>query len=256
MALVRTWVSWCAHTRFQSFICKTNLIAGKVDRGARDQLNRNRNVLFELVLVLAVTYCLMYFLRDSAAKGLIIFLPVAYALVELRFRHRSWKELGVTRSGFVKGVIANWHLLVIVVLVLQILIPWTSGLLWPDYLHHIVQRLPWSPSTGIAALLGFLLPAAFSTFIEELFFRGLTQERLGWFIPQSMAIVAASVLFGISHWSPGNPAVVLADISGVILDGIFYGWIYSRSRSILVSWMAHFLSDVVGLSMLLLMIGF
>jgi membrane protease YdiL (CAAX protease family) len=218
-------------------------------------LNRNRNVLVELVLVLAITYCMMYFLRDSAAKGLIIFLPAAYALVECRFRHRSWKELGIARRGFVKAVIANWHLLVIVALALQILIPWMSSLLWPEYLQHVVERLPWSPSTGIVALIGFLLLAAFSTFIEELVFRGLTQERLGWFIPQSVAIVAASVLFGISHWAPGNPVVVFADISGVILDGIFYGWIYSRSRSIVVSWTAHFLSDVVGLIMLLLMIG-
>jgi membrane protease YdiL (CAAX protease family) len=206
--------------------------------------------------VLAVTYCLTYFLRDSAAKGLIIFLPVAYALVELRFRHRPWKELGVSRTGFVKVVNANWYLLVIVVMVLQTLIPWMSSLLWPDYLQHIVARLPWYPSTGIVALLVFLLLTAFSTFIEELVFRGLTQERLGWFIPQSVAIGATSVLFGASHWAPGNPVVVLADISGVTLDGIFYGWIYSRSRSILVSWIAHFLSDVVGLIMLLLMIGF
>jgi membrane protease YdiL (CAAX protease family) len=223
---------------------------------ARDRLIRNRNVLFELLLVLAITYCLMYFLRDSAAKGLIIFLPVAYALLELRFRHRSWKELGIIRHGFVRGIITNWHLFVIVALVLQVLIPWISSLLWPDYLHHILDRLPWSPGAGLAALFSFLVLAAFSTFIEELVFRGLTQERLGWFIPQGGAIVVASVLFGIAHWAPSNPLVVLADISGVVLDGIFYGLIYARSKSIVVSWVAHFLADVVGLSILLMMIGF
>jgi membrane protease YdiL (CAAX protease family) len=178
--------------------------------------------------------------------------PVVYALVEARFRRRSWQELGITRSGVVKGVTSNWHLFVIVLLVLQILIPWMSSLFWPDYLQHIVGRLPWSQSESIEALLGFLLVATFSTFIEELVFRGLTQERLGWFIPQSSAIVVASILFGFSHWAPGHPVVVLADIFGVILDGIFYGWICFRSRSILVSWTAHFLSDVVGLQMLLM----
>jgi membrane protease YdiL (CAAX protease family) len=146
-------------------------------------LNRNRSVLFELLLVLAIAYCLMYLLRDSTAKALIIFLPVAYALVDLRFRHRPWKDLGIIRHDFVRSIIANWHLFVIVALVLQILIPLMSSLLWPDYLHHILDRLPWFPSTGFAALLGFLFLAAFSTFIEELVFRGLTQERLGWFIP-------------------------------------------------------------------------
>ena len=198
----------------------------------------------------------MYFLRDSAAKGLVVFLPVAYALVELRFRHRSWKELGIIRHGFVRGVITNWHLFIVVVLVLQVLIPWISSLLWPNYLHHILDRLPWSPSAGLVPLLSFLLLTAFSTFIEELVFRGLTQERLGWFIPQSVAIAVASVLFGITHWAPGNPIVVLADISGVTLDGVFYGLIYARSKSIVISWIAHFVADVMGLLMLLMMIGF
>ena len=222
---------------------------------ARDPLMRNRNILFELLLVVAITYGLMYFLRGSPAKGLVIFLPVAYVLVEFRFRHRSWRELGITRHGFVKGIIANWHLFVIVALVLQVLVPLVSSLLLPDYLQHVLGRLPWLPSAGVAALLSFLALTAFSTFIEELVFRGLIQERLGWFNPQGVAMVVASVLFGISHWAPGNPTVVLADISGVALDGIFYGLIYARTKSIVVSWVAHFLADVVGLWMLLVMVG-
>ena len=197
----------------------------------------------------------MYFLRGSAAKGFVLLLPVAYALVELRSRHRSWKELGITKDGFVKGITANWQLFIIVVLVLQLLIPWVSRLLWPEYLQHIIARLPWFLSTGIVALLSFLALTAFSTFIEELVFRGLIQERLGWFVPQGVAIVVASVLFGIAHWAPGNPAVALADIAGVVLDGIFFGLIYARTRSVLVAWATHFLADVVGLLMLLMIIG-
>jgi membrane protease YdiL (CAAX protease family) len=85
-------------------------------------------------------------------------------------------------------------------------------------------------------------------------FRGLVQERLSWFFPQAVAVAVASVLFGIMYWSPGNPLVVFADISTVVVDGLFYGAIYARSRSILVSWTAHFFSDIVGLAMLLLLI--
>ena len=216
---------------------------------------RNRSVLLELFVVLTITYTLMYFLRASAAKGFVLLLPVAYALVELRFRHRSWKELGITKDGFVKGIIGNWHLFVIVVLVLQLLIPWASMLLWPEYLQHILARLPWFPSAGFAALFGFLGLTAFSTLIEELVFRGLIQERLGWFIPQGVAVVVASILFGIAHWAPGNPAVVLADIAGVVLDGMFFGLIYARTKSVVVCWVTHFLADIVGLLMLLTMVG-
>lgn len=217
------------------------------------QSRPSRIVLAELALVLLVTFALN-FLMPPTFKGLVLFLPVAYVLVERHFRHRSWKGLGISRQGFVKGIVANWHLFIIIVVVLQIAVPWTSSLLWPQQLRHLLSRLPWSPSAGTAAFLAFLLLTALSTFIEELVFRGLIQERLSWFFPQAVAIAVASVLFGIIHWAPGDPLVVSADISTVIIDGIFYGVIYARSRSVLVSWTAHFLADIVGLAMLLLLI--
>ena len=136
----------------------------------------------------------------------------------------------------------------------QLLIPWMSRLWWPEYLQHILGRLPWSPRTGAAAFFSFIALTAISTFVEELVFRGFIQERLSWFFPQAAAIVGASILFGIMHWTPGNPIVVFADISAVIVDGMFYGAIYVRSRSVLVSWTVHFFSDIVGLAMLLLLI--
>lgn len=216
------------------------------------QSKPSRIVLAELALVLLLTFALNFL--APMVKGLILFLPVAYAIVERQIRRRSWNELGITRQGFLEGITANWHLFIIVVVVLQIAIPWASAFFWPDYLQHVLSRLPWSPSAGIAALLGFLLLTALSTFIEELVFRGLTQERLSWLFPQAVAIVVASVLFGIVHWAPGDPFVVFADISAVIIDGMFYGAIYARSRSVLVSWTAHFFSDIVGLAMLLLLI--
>jgi membrane protease YdiL (CAAX protease family) len=207
----------------------------------------------ELALVLLVTFALN-FLMPPTFKGLVLFVPVAYVLVERQFRHRSWKELGIVRQGILKGIAANRHLFIIVGVVLQITIPWAATFFWPDYLQHILSRLPWSPSAGIVAFLAFLMLTALSTFIEELVFRGLVQERLSWFFSQAIAIAVASVLFGIIHWAPGDPLVVSADISTVILDGIFYGAIYARSRSVLVSWTAHFLADIVALAMLLLLI--
>jgi membrane protease YdiL (CAAX protease family) len=217
------------------------------------QSKPTRIVIAELALVLLVTFALN-FLMPPTFKGLVLFLPVAYVLIERHFRHRSWKELGIVRQGILKGIAANWHLFIIVGVVLQITIPWVATFFWPDYLQHILSRLPGSPSAGIAAFLAFLMLTALSTFIEELVFRGLVQERLSWFFLQAIAIAAASVLFGIIHWAPGDPLVVSADVSTVVLDGIFYGAIYARSRSVLVSWTAHFLADIVGLAMLLLLI--
>jgi hypothetical protein len=103
-----------------------------------------------MALVLAATYALS-FLLPSSVKGLVLFLPVAYVLVDRRIRHRSWKELGIVRQGFLKAIIANWHLFIIVDVVLQIAIPLAAAFFWPNYLEHILSRLPWSPNAGISA---------------------------------------------------------------------------------------------------------
>jgi membrane protease YdiL (CAAX protease family) len=62
------------------------------------------------------------------------------------------------------------------------------------------------------------------------------------------AILAAAVLFGLAHavGTTASPGVVLADVAGVTLDGIFFGIIYARTHNLLVTWAAHHAADVVG----------
>jgi membrane protease YdiL (CAAX protease family) len=48
-------------------------------------------------------------------------------------------------------------------------------------------------------------------------YRSLFQERLSWFIKTPVAIVVVSLIFGLMHWSQGNPVVVIADVAGVVL---------------------------------------
>jgi membrane protease YdiL (CAAX protease family) len=218
-----------------------------------DKSKPSRVILFELALVMLATFALYILLPQ--VRGLALFLPVMYVLIERQVRNRPWNELGIVRRGFVEGIVSNWHLFFAVAIVIQIVVPLAAVLVWPEYLQQILSRLPWSPSAGVVALLAFLLLTAFSVFIEELVFRGLVQERLGWFIPQAIAIIIASVLFGLIHWGSGNTLATLADVSGVVLDGLFYGAVYARSRSVVVSWTVHFFSDIVGLTMLLLLRG-
>jgi membrane protease YdiL (CAAX protease family) len=81
--------------------------------------------------------------------------------------------------------------------------------------------------------------------------RTLIQGRLTPFIGTTVAIAVASLVFGISHYSPGPFEIVAVDISSIVFDSILFGIIYARSNNIIVSWAAHLLGDILGLVFLI-----
>jgi membrane protease YdiL (CAAX protease family) len=208
-------------------------------------------ILYETIVVLLITFVpllLAPFLPSIAGLLELIALsfPIIYLFAEKVARHRLWRELGITRHGFVIDCVANWRLVLVVVIALQ-LIPVTLYYLFlPDALSHTSGRVPEFNNLGILIPLILVL-----TLREELVFRGLFQERFSWFIGQLPAIVGVSVLFALSHLSSGVPVIVGIDVGFVFLDSVVYGLIFSRSRNVFVAWAAHAAADIVGLALLL-----
>jgi membrane protease YdiL (CAAX protease family) len=60
-------------------------------------------------------------------------------------------------------------------------------------------------------------------------------------------------LVGVTHavGTGGSLQIVLTDVAGVTLDGIFFGLIYTRTHNLLVTWATHCAADVVGVIALL-----
>lgn len=96
----------------------------------------------------------------------------------------------------------------------------------------------------------FMLPAAWIfTFIfvalpEELFFRGLVQNLLQRRMTRNLALLAASILFGLSHFNKGATFnwryVLLATIAG-----LFYGRAWRGKRRLFASSITHTSVDTV-----------
>ncbi len=212
---------------------------------------RQRWILYETVIVLLITFVPLLvapFLPSIAGLLEIIALsfPIIYLFAEKLARHRPWHELGIKRHGFIADCAANWRLFLAVVIALQ-LIPVTLYYLFlPDALIHTSGRVPEFSNLGILIPLILVLSLR-----EELVFRGLFQERFGWFIGQLPAILGVSVVFALSHLSSGSPVIVGVDVSFVFLDSVVYGLIFSRSRNVFVAWAAHATADIVGLALLL-----
>ncbi len=87
-------------------------------------------------------------------------------------------------------------------------------------------------------LWGFLTICVSAALLEELIFRGIILEGLLRNYGKWKAIIISSVVFGLAHLNP------VQFISAGIL-GLFIGWIYSRTRSVLPGICIHFINNSV-----------
>jgi membrane protease YdiL (CAAX protease family) len=218
-----------------------------------NQRPHDRGLLLGLIALLAIT------LAASFVKGQAIFvfayiMIVSYAIGGPRRHGLPWSAIGL-KLGFVADLRRVWYLAGLDAVIFQVLPP-TVGIAYllgfgPELVAHIDARLPLAATAGpdLGALAGLLGLAAVLSLVEELVYRVTIQEGLRQFIGAPAAIVVAAMAFGLAHavGASGSPQVILCDVVGVTLDGLFFGLIYARTRNLLLTWATHYAADVVGL---------
>lgn len=107
-------------------------------------------------------------------------------------------------------------------------------------LREIVQRtiVPWFARCGWLHLLVLSLAAGLG---EELLFRGLIQRGLAGWLPDWVALVLASVLFGLAHPITRTYIVLAGAIGG------YLGWTWMVSGNLVVPIVAHAAYDFAAL---------
>jgi len=210
-------------------------------------------VLLELIAVMVIAQFVFWFVPEF--KFAYTLLPFLYIVVERRLRHRSWQELGFKRRGLRSDLKANWHLFVLVAVVIQLVVVLGSRLWYPELYMRFWSRVELlAESYGrFASMFMFVPLMTLSIFLEELVFRGFAQERLGWFVNRYSAIIIASVVFTLSHFATGRLDTVITDMLLVFLDSSLYGLIYARTRNLLLAWGAHLIADYVDLILMFLL---
>lgn len=88
------------------------------------------------------------------------------------------------------------------------------------------------------------LVAALAGIGEELLFRGVIQAGLARLVPASLALLVASVVFGLAHFATSTYAIV----AGVM--GLYLGALFLLEGSLLAPMVAHGLYDLVALLLL------
>jgi membrane protease YdiL (CAAX protease family) len=88
-----------------------------------------------------------------------------------------------------------------------------------------------------------------TAFVEEFFFRAIIQGKLERALGQNKAWFYSGILFGLAHlvtnfWVMGLDIVPgILELVGQIIAGWTFGIIYMKTRSLLPSFIAHYITD-------------
>jgi len=228
-------------------------------RPKREPAPHNRKALYLLTLLIALMFfTLVLGLFDGQKYGqLYIFayiMTIVYAIDGPLRRNRPWSDLGFKR-GFGQDFRRVWYYFGIDALLFQILPPTLGVAFVFGYYNQLLQEITGRLSVnfgsieGLSAVGGLLAAALVLTLFEEVVFRVTIQERLSWFIGTPAAILFTSVIFGLVHLigTSGSLPVILLDVAGVAIDGMFFGIIYAKTHNLALTWATHYTADVVGL---------
>jgi membrane protease YdiL (CAAX protease family) len=207
------------------------------------------NPWWEILLVMVVSLGISLVVPSLKIVG--ILLPVAYLIVERPLRKRSWTEAGFNIKSIPQGLLRNLGWILLVGVGTQALSVFGTYYFLPDYLAHVLARLPFDMHTHSVAVIVTLLV---STLGEELIFRGLFQKHISAFLPVPAAIGLSTLVFALMHYASGPFVIVFVDLALVAVDSVIYGIIFARSNNVFVAWAAHFLADLCGMAFLLMLV--
>jgi len=213
------------------------------------QKKPDTRILIETLLIIGLVVAFSFMFPQM--KGIFGLIPIAYLLIERRLRKRSFQEIGFKFKTVFKDVKENLHLVLLVAVVLQIGTLLAAKYFIPGFVEHVQSRVP---MLNLNQLVPLFIMIVIGTFAEEITYRGLFQERLGWFFGTAAAIIIPSLIFSFMHYSAGSFVVVGFDIFTIFVDSIIYGLIYHRTKNIVASWISHFSADIIGVIAILLII--
>jgi membrane protease YdiL (CAAX protease family) len=203
---------------------------------------------WEIVIIIAL-YLIIGFIIPSLKQILAVPL-IAYMIVEGLLRHHTWADFGFNLRSIPSGLFKTLGWILLVGIGTQALYAIGAKLFLPEVFTHLIARIPINIS---AISVSLLITLAIATFLEEVIFRGLFQNRLNMLLNPTVAIVVTSLVFAVAHFSAGPAIVVIFDLVGVFIDSVIYGIIFQHSRNVFVSWIAHYLADIVGIILIMLL---
>ena len=120
------------------------------------------------------------------------------------------------------------------------------------YIDHVLGRVN---VPGLDQLPLLLFSQIVSVLGEEIefraFFVGKGMKRFS-FWPLA---IAGAVLFAAAHYTAGSTGIVAWDLGGIFIDAIFFAILYRKTGNCLISFVPHFLNNMIGFFLVPILFG-
>jgi len=164
-------------------------------------------------------------------------LLAAVWLIALKLRGQSWSAVGFRRCGI--GWIIAAGLLAVIGSIANLILAKLMIALIPDWSVFTASRFAIGDGSGLqmAVLIG--LTILITPIAEEIFFRGFLFQWMATYRPIWLAVLASSVMFGVSHIIP--PQIIVASLMSLLILYLFV-----KSRSIWPCIVCHITNNALG----------
>jgi uncharacterized protein len=180
------------------------------------------------------------------AGGMVMIISNAFIFtIVMEYKGLSYRELfhsSVSQAGASFGLILPAILLTVPALVLGV-----------SFCVEVVVRLfPLSPSQvdmfkemGSGSVGAIVIGSLLAPVLEEMFFRGIILRSFLQQYPKWISILGSALIFGAAHMN-------LYQFTAAFLLGVFLGWLYQRSRSLVPCIALHAVYNAALLGMSLM----
>ena len=120
------------------------------------------------------------------------------------------------------------------------------------YIDHVLGRIN---VPGLDQLPLLLFTQIVSVLGEEIEFRAFFVGKGMKYFPFRPVAAAGAVLFAAAHFTPGAAGIVAWDLGGIFIDAILYAILYRRTGNCLISFIPHFLNNMIGFFLVPILFG-
>ena len=120
------------------------------------------------------------------------------------------------------------------------------------YIDHVLGRVNMPGLDQLPLLLFNQIASVLGEEIEfRAFFVGKGMKRF----PFWPVAIAGAVLFAAAHFTAGAAGIVAFDLGGIFISAILYAILYRRTENCLISFIPHFLNNMIGFFLVPILFG-
>ncbi len=120
------------------------------------------------------------------------------------------------------------------------------------FIDHVLGRIN---VPGLDQLPLLLLTQAASVLGEEIEFRAFFVGKGMKRFPFPAVAAVGALLFAAAHYSAGPAGIVAWDLGGIFVDAILFAVLYRRTGNCLISFIPHFLNNMIGFFLVPVLFG-